>query len=95
MKNYFLFILLISFIYPRRDCLQQRELDRLERFWSRPELQDSTLSPKGHFYIHYDTTETNLLKALNLAYHIITNKIFKNDKVIDLRIYNHVISTYE
>ena len=60
MNNYILLILLISFIYPRRDCLQQRELDRLGRFGSRPELQDSTLSPDGHFYIHYDTTETNL-----------------------------------
>ena len=39
--------------------------------------------------------ETNLLKALNLAYHITINKIFKNDKVIDLRIYNYVISTNE
>ena len=39
--------------------------------------------------------ETNLLKALNLAYHITINGIFKNDKVIDLRIYNHVISTNE
>ena len=40
-------------------------------------------------------SETNLLKALNLAYHITINEIFKNDKVIDLRIYNHVISTNE
>ena len=39
--------------------------------------------------------ETNLLKALNLAYHITINEIFKNDKVIDLRIYNRVISTNE
>jgi len=39
--------------------------------------------------------ETNLLKALNLAYHITINEIFKNDKVIDLRIYNYVISTNE
>ena len=39
--------------------------------------------------------ETNLLKALNLAYRITINEIFKNDKVIDLRIYNHVISTNE
>ena len=37
--------------------------------------------------------ETNLLNALNLAYHITINEIFKNDKVIDLRIYNQVIST--
>ncbi len=39
--------------------------------------------------------EKNLLKALNLADQIVTNEIFKNDKVIDLRIYNHVISTNE
>jgi len=39
--------------------------------------------------------ETNLLKALNLAYQITTSEIFKNEKVIDLRIYNHVISTNE
>ena len=39
--------------------------------------------------------ETNLLNALNLAYHITINEIFKNDKVIDLRIYNQVISTNE
>ncbi len=39
--------------------------------------------------------ETNSLKALNLAYRITINEIFKNDKVIDLRIYNHVISTNE
>ncbi len=39
--------------------------------------------------------ETNLLKALNLAYHITINEIFKNDKVIDLRIYNRVVSTHE
>ena len=39
--------------------------------------------------------ETNLSKALNLAYHITINETFKSDKVIDLRIYNHVISTNE
>ena len=39
--------------------------------------------------------ETNLLNALNLAYRITINEKFKNDKVIDLRIYNHVISTNE
>ncbi len=64
MKKYILLILLISFIYPRRDCLHQRELDRLGRPYERPdEIQDSTLSPKGHFYIHYDTTETGLTEA--------------------------------
>jgi len=39
--------------------------------------------------------ETNLSKALNLAYHITVNETFKSDKVIDLRIYNDVISTNE
>ena len=39
--------------------------------------------------------ETNLSKALNLAYHITINETFKSDKVIDLRIYNDVISTNE
>ena len=39
--------------------------------------------------------ETNLLKALNLGHQITTNEIFKNDKIIDLRIYNHVILTNE
>ena len=39
--------------------------------------------------------EKNLLKALNLAHQITINEIFKNDKVIDLRIYNRVVSTHE
>jgi len=39
--------------------------------------------------------ETNLLKALNLAYHITISETFKNDKIIDLRIYNNVVSTNE
>ena len=39
--------------------------------------------------------ETNLLKALNLAHQITINEIFENDKVIDLRIYNRVVSTHE
>ncbi len=37
----------------------------------------------------------NLLKALNLSHDLITNENFKNNKVIDLRIYNSVISTNE
>jgi len=40
-------------------------------------------------------SETNLLKTLNLAYQLTMNETFKNDKVIDLRIYNNVISTNE
>ena len=39
--------------------------------------------------------ETNLSKALNLAYQFTINETFKNDKVIDLRIYNNFISTNE
>ena len=58
MKNYILLILLISFIYPRRDCLQT-ESDKLGRYSIRPSTQDSTLSPSGHFFIHYDTTSQN------------------------------------
>ena len=40
-------------------------------------------------------SETNLLKTLNLAYQLTMNETFKNDKVIDLRIYNNVISINE
>jgi len=39
--------------------------------------------------------QKNLLKLLNLSHHLITNENFKNNKVIDLRIYNSVISTNE
>ena len=39
--------------------------------------------------------QKNLLKLLNLSHDLITNEIFKNNKVIDLRIYNSVISTNE
>ena len=39
--------------------------------------------------------ETNLLKALNLAFQFIINKKFSNEKVFDLRIYNNFISTNE
>ena len=39
--------------------------------------------------------QKNLLKALNLSHHIITNENFKNNKIIDLRIYNNVILTNE
>ena len=35
--------------------------------------------------------ETNLSKALNLAYHITINETFKNDKVIDLRIDGKIV----
>ncbi len=39
--------------------------------------------------------ETNLFEALNLAHQFIINENFKNDKVIDLRIYKNFISTNE
>ena len=39
--------------------------------------------------------QKNLLKALNLSHHMITNENFKNNKIIDLRIYNNVIFTNE
>ena len=39
--------------------------------------------------------QKNLLKLLNLSHDLITNENFKNNKVIDLRIYNSVISTNE
>ena len=39
--------------------------------------------------------QKNLLKVLNLSHHMTTNENFKNSKIIDLRIYNNVISTNE
>ena len=39
--------------------------------------------------------QKNLLKLLNLSHHMITNENFKNNKIIDLRIYNNVILTNE
>ena len=58
MKNITLFgIIFLSFIFARRDCLQQAELDALGRS-SRPEKDTMAISPSGHFYIHYDTTGT-------------------------------------
>ena len=39
--------------------------------------------------------QKNLLKLLNLSHHMSTNENFKNNKIIDLRIYNSVISTNE
>ena len=55
-------IVLFSLIYPRRDCLQHAEADVLGRSTFRPTMQDSTLSPSGHFFIHYDTTSANFGK---------------------------------
>ena len=67
MKKYILLILLISFIYPRRDCLQETERYTLGRSSFRPLTQDSTLSPSGHFFIHYDTTSQNFGKPPDLT----------------------------
>ncbi len=39
--------------------------------------------------------QKNLLKVLNLSHQMTTNENFKNKKIIDLRIYNNVISTNE
>ena len=56
MRNITLFgIILLSLVIARRDCLQQAEPDELGRS-SRPEKETFTISPSGHFYIHFDTT---------------------------------------
>ena len=44
-----------SFVFPRRDCLKQAEIDALGRSM-RPEKDAFAISDSGHFYIHYDTT---------------------------------------
>jgi len=57
VKNSTLFcIIILSLVFARRDCLQQAELDALGRS-SRPVKDMLAISPSGHFYIHYDTTE--------------------------------------
>jgi len=64
VKNIILLgILLLSMVFARRDCLKYAERESLGRIWDRPIRQDSTLSPNGYFFIHYDTTETNLSEA--------------------------------
>ena len=56
MNNIFLFgIIFLSLVFPRRDCLQQDELNALGRS-IRPEKDIFAISPSGHFYIHYDIT---------------------------------------
>jgi len=58
VKNIILFgIILLSLVFARRDCLQQAELDPLGRS-SRPVKHTFTISPSGHFFIHFDTTGT-------------------------------------
>ena len=64
MKNIILLgILFLSLVFARRHCLKYAERESLGRIWERPIRQDSTLSPNGYFFIHYDTTETNLSEA--------------------------------
>ena len=53
MKKYLLFILLLSLIYPRWNCLQEAEIDASGRS-TRPDKDTFSISPSGHFYIHYD-----------------------------------------
>ena len=56
MKNITLFgIILLSFIFARRDCLQHAEKDALGRT-TRPGKDTLAISPSGHFYIHFDIT---------------------------------------
>ena len=50
-------------VFARRDCLKYANQTALDRTLDRPVRQDSTLSPNGYFFIHYDTTETNLHEA--------------------------------
>ena len=50
---------------------------------------------KGDKGILIKLPEKNLLKALNLSNDMIANENFKNNKIIDLRIYNSVILTNE
>ena len=40
-------------------------------------------------------SDTNILESLNIAKSIINNKNFKNENVIDLRILNYIITSYE
>ena len=48
------FSVIISLIFPRKDCLQQAERDALGR-WNRPEKDTVVFSPSRHFNIHYNT----------------------------------------
>ena len=64
MKNITLFgIIFLSLVFARRDCLKYANQTALDRTLERPVRQDSTLSPNGYFFIHYDTTETDLSEA--------------------------------
>ena len=62
-KTILVSLLFLTLIFARRDCLKYAERESLGRILDRPIRQDSTLSPNGYFFIHYDTTETNLSEA--------------------------------
>ena len=76
------------------------EINELNKFDFR-EITEMYFFPSGRWDIKSNKgiliklSETNLLKTLNLAYQLTMNETFKNDKVIDLRIYNNVISINE
>ena len=65
------------------------------------EISELYLFPSGRWDVKTNKDiliklpKKNLLKALNLSHHMITNENFKNNKIIDLRIYNNVILTNE
>jgi len=64
VKNITLFVIIfLSLVFARRDCLKYANQTALDRTLERPVRQDSTLSPNGYFFIHYDTTETDLSEA--------------------------------
>ena len=83
-----------------KDFIELKEIIAKSKF-NFEEISELYFFPSGRWDIKNNKgiliklPETNLLNALNLAYHITINEIFKNDKVIDLRIYNQVISTNE
>ena len=62
------------------------------------EISEIYFFPSGRWDIKlkneilFKLPDKNLLEALNLAIKIVNNEKFKNDKIIDLRIANHVIS---
>jgi len=62
-KTILVSLLFLTLIFARRDCFKYAERESLGRILDRPIRQDSTLSPNGYFFIHYDTTETNLSEA--------------------------------